>query len=376
VCRRTNAIAVSTVMALGLASAGQAAPVLLADGTPITLRLLQELRSGREPPGTVVPLECADTVLGPDGELLVAPKAHATGEVTVSRKAGWYRMCGKLDFSPRGVEAVDGQLTGLRFSLGKTTEGRGTWSLESRWVGPPPLEVLVRGQDVTYPAGLEFVAYVDGDCTVEPGVPPFPGVRPVRVTDTTVLPVVVGGMRPRRALVAFRAENPNVEVGLRCAHVAVDAVSGLQAARGGTNWSTRVSNPEQTIYWLPPNTTRLFVKPIQVRGAWDRCVVHVAQAWVGWDGMKAEPKLTVIAVSKTEGAARVTGRVRNESPEATGVELAAVLRDGGRVVGAAYQYVNLLRPNATAKFSLEVAGECRGEVEACASAGPCGGETR
>jgi len=346
-----------------------AAPVKLADGTPVNLRLMQTLKSGAVDVGAPVALECADTVLAPEGGVLIANKAQASGQVTASQKPSYFGQPGKLDFTIVNVKTADGKLVPLRFSMGERGKDK-MWDTIALMYFVSGWFFFLKGEAVVYPQGMELVTYVDAPegVMVEPGPPLVPNLAPIRVTGGVVLESGKGDNRT--ALAGLIAENPNAEVGLCNVHIAVTAAYGDALMVGGNNASKQVLNPEQTIYSFPPGEKRLFVKPVKLKGASDRCIVHIAQPWVTWSGQPPEPKCTVVSASKDEEKARVNVEVRNDSTSSIGIEVAAALSDGGKTVGLAWAYVGNVAPGKSSKVSMRVAGQCTGELATSASAGP------
>jgi len=228
-----------------------AAPVKLADGTPVNLRLMQTLKSGAVDVGAPVALECADTVLAPEGGVLIANKVQASGQVTASQKPSYFGQPGKLDFTIVNVKAADGKLVPLRFSMGERGKDK-MWDTIALMYFVSGWFFFLRGEAVVYPEGMELVTYVDAPdgVMVEPDPPPVPNLAAVRVTDATVLQSGTG--KGANVLAGLMAENPNADVGLCNVHIAVTAAYSDTLMVGGNNASKQVLNPEQTIYWLPP----------------------------------------------------------------------------------------------------------------------------
>lgn len=142
-------------------------PVLLAERTPVKLRIMSQLTSGKSKVGEAVNLMVCEAIKDSQGRVLVADGAKAVGKVTVSKKRGMFGRQGKLEFTVESVQAVDGGQVPLRAQIensGKSNRGVVIASALLLSV----LSVFVHGRDVTVKEGTEFVAYVDKDTLVDP----------------------------------------------------------------------------------------------------------------------------------------------------------------------------------------------------------------
>lgn len=148
-----------------LMQAAIAAPVRVEDGTMVEVQLLQTLKSGKDKRDALVRyVVTRDVVIG--GQLVIEKGARATGKVTESKKAGMFGKAGKLEFTIESVEAVDGSQVRLRAEAGQ--EGRS--NLTAVIAGAILLSVFmvfVKGKNVTFKQGTEFVAYTDGNFPVQ-----------------------------------------------------------------------------------------------------------------------------------------------------------------------------------------------------------------
>lgn len=100
-----------------------AAAVTVPEGTAIQVRLLQELKSGRERKGEQVRLEVASDVLASDRTLLIPRGTPAVGTITRSNGRGMFGKPGKLEFTIDHVKFSDQVRVPLR-STPTTARGR------------------------------------------------------------------------------------------------------------------------------------------------------------------------------------------------------------------------------------------------------------
>jgi hypothetical protein len=115
---------ISGSLLLAAAGAPAQAPTAVPAGTEVTLRLKQELRSGRSKKGDRVACEVAADVRSADGARLLIPAgAPAVGSVLESRRPGPFGRPGRLTFACRCIQLADGSELPLE-SLFQSRVGR------------------------------------------------------------------------------------------------------------------------------------------------------------------------------------------------------------------------------------------------------------
>lgn len=133
--------------------------------TPVTLKLLNTLKSGKTPVGEVVQVELQNEVLGEDGTVLVKKYANGYGHVTLSKRNGMFGNAGKLEFTLDYLEGIDGSRIPLRSSIENAGDGcTGTVIFSTLFLSVAA--VFFRGENVVVPAGTLFNAFVDKDSTI------------------------------------------------------------------------------------------------------------------------------------------------------------------------------------------------------------------
>lgn len=132
----------------------------LNEGQPIILLTEEFMKSGETQTGSTIRFRVDRDVLLPDGRILVAAGAQATGEVIKSEPHGLFGQAGELNFAIRSVQAVDGTSVPLRAL--KNAEGDSI--MAPVIVGAvliTPLVLLFNGPNVEIPANTAFTAFVD-----------------------------------------------------------------------------------------------------------------------------------------------------------------------------------------------------------------------
>ena len=347
--KRTRIAMLATAIALfaGL-EAARAAPVTLPDGTPITLQLVEGIKSGREKLADPVSLVVRDTSLGANGEILVANGARAEGTVTRSRGSKVFGRGGKIDFIVDYVIAVDGtqiQVRAIERKHGQRRTGVGVGAgLIISW----PL-AFIKGQNITFPPGFQFTAYVNGDQEVDLKVGAA-GVRPLVVRDFDTM--AAGG---DEALAVFTVENPNAGLGLRNALIDITAYNASGNVVG-SNGNLDSLDPAHTLWALAPGETRTLVKRIRLRQQFDEATVHVAQPWERWGAAPVALGDVPILFSQWKSDTKITGMVRNDGAANVRVDVVATVREGGEIVGIGRAGIKKLRAGKTGKFTIDMVG--------------------
>lgn len=161
----------SSVAVLLMASVGGemafAQPTKLTERTPVKLRLLQSLTSGKAKQGESVSYEVREDVKGEGGVVLVLTGAKAVGKVTVSKRRGMFGKPGKLEFTVESVQAVDGSPIPIRASVENRGKSNGGTVLATALL-LTVFTVFIQGKDTTVKEGTEVLAYVDRDIIIDP----------------------------------------------------------------------------------------------------------------------------------------------------------------------------------------------------------------
>jgi hypothetical protein len=126
--------------------------LILLDSTPIRMKLGKTLSSANAHVGDEVNFTVSEDIVV-DGFLVIPKGAVAIGVVNEAEPKKVLGRGGKLSVLIRSVRLADNEQAGLRSS------GEGKGSSSTAGVVIP----VVHGKDVTFPEGMEFTAYVNGD---------------------------------------------------------------------------------------------------------------------------------------------------------------------------------------------------------------------
>lgn len=134
------------------AGAPAAQALVLLDSTPVRLKLAKALSSADAQVGDEVNLEVSEDVVV-DGLLVVSKGAIAVGVINEAEPKKLMGRGGKLGVLVRSVRLADNEQAILR------SGGESKGSSSTAGVVIP----VMRGKDVTFPQGMDFLAYVNGD---------------------------------------------------------------------------------------------------------------------------------------------------------------------------------------------------------------------
>ena len=326
-----------------------AAPTTIADGTPIVLALPKAITSGGPKVGDKLPLVVRDTVYDDAGQILIQNGAAASGTITASSKAQRLLRSGALDFTVDYVTAVDGRkivVRGMQRKSGKKV-GIGARFAISLLVRPL---LLIKGKNVTCPAGMQFPVYVDGAQRLV-GASAADAPLPLRVSDFTSLCA-----EDDTAEYTFTLTNPNQHRGLLNAAVVATVLDSTGAAIG-SNASFSPTDPAQVICALRPGETRTFVKRIKFDGGYARTDLDVAQPWTPWDETKNPEAEVPVLYSEWKGQRTISGMLRNDQPgPVKNVEVVVVVRAAGAVAAFGVARVEEVKPGTNKEFEVQIVG--------------------
>lgn len=165
-------IAAIALVAMGMqAGLATAEELVLAESTPVRLKLSRTMSSADAQLGETVDFEVLDEVRVND--IVVIPQgATAIGSVTEAKPRGRLGKGGKLNITLDHVRLVNGQKVPLRaLSSGK---GGGSTGMKvgiaaGVLVAPilAPAALFLKGKDIVYTRGTEVTAYVNADVKID-----------------------------------------------------------------------------------------------------------------------------------------------------------------------------------------------------------------
>ena len=143
--------------------------ILLHDGIPIKLRLLNKLDSHTAKNGDEIPFDIVnDVVVG--GVTVLRRGSPATGVVTQAAASRTMGRAGKLSFTINDVKLRNGGGVPVR-AFNRTSGENRTGEIVALMVEMPivsaPFFLLIHGTNTTFPRGTEITAFVNGDLRLD-----------------------------------------------------------------------------------------------------------------------------------------------------------------------------------------------------------------
>lgn len=139
--------------------------VLLRDGTPVILRLTEEVSANTKNINDMVQLEVVQDVVV-DGKILISSGTRAEGIVSVCAKPAILGQEGTIAFFVNSTKAVDGQRVSLRATLSRTGQSKQVLSAGAAYVCCP-IFGLIKGEGASFPIGSELKAYTENDVKIK-----------------------------------------------------------------------------------------------------------------------------------------------------------------------------------------------------------------
>lgn len=139
--------------------------VKLVNGTPVVLRLTEEVNSNTHNVNDIVHLEVARNVTV-DGKIVIKNGTPATATITLLEKSGMAGEGGNVQISLDSTKSVDGQRIPLRANV--THEGKDEKGLAiGGGVICCPLLLLMKGKHAVIPQGTEIKSYAEADMMID-----------------------------------------------------------------------------------------------------------------------------------------------------------------------------------------------------------------
>ena len=161
------------------------------DGTPIKLRLRENVSSGTVRTGQEVPFETVDEIQV-DGVTVLAKGSTAIAVVTEAESKRTMGRAGKLNMAISYARLNDGDKVALR-AVSEQKGGSHTGAMAGAMVATSlivwpaaPFFLFMKGKDITIPQGTEITAFVDGDMHVDMSRFVAPGTGSVSGAQTSL----------------------------------------------------------------------------------------------------------------------------------------------------------------------------------------------
>jgi len=157
-CSKITLTLLLTIIITSLSSLAFAGEITIKAGTPIPVRLLDDLSSENATAGQSVRFEVTKNIVV-DDKIVIKAGSEVLGEVTHAQKTGSLGKEGSLSVVVRYATAVDGTRVPLRANLSTTGDERVALS----WMVCP----FIKGTESRIPASTETKAYVDYDTVIK-----------------------------------------------------------------------------------------------------------------------------------------------------------------------------------------------------------------
>jgi len=328
-----------------------AAPVKVADGTMVQVRLLETLTSGKAKENSIVNYAVTQDVVV-DGQVVIAKGARATGKVLESRGRGMFGKNGVLEFSIDSVKAVDGTALQLRPN---SQGGAGRSNVTGMILGAIFLTifmVFVNGRDVTVKANTEFPAYIDGDFKVE--VEPSEEVIEATMPNATL--TVIDKTSTENAVIGkIRNDGPDAA----CAEIVVIVEKDGKAVGVGKALTPTINATDEKLF------------SVDIKGSTDGTLV--VQANVKPTGAilpTAAPVADVAILSKIITDKEVAGKIKNTSDKTLDITVSATCADNGKIVGTGSVKVKGVTPGDEKDYIISIKGKTATDVSVTVEAEP------
>lgn len=138
--------------------------VLLKDGSPVILRLTEEVSTKTKNQNDIVHLEVTRNVMV-DDKIVIKGGTPAEGTVTVCEKPDIIGQEGTIAFMVNSTTTVDGQWISLRANLSRSGQSKEILSAGAAWACCP-IFGLIKGTHASYPEGTEVKAYTENDVKI------------------------------------------------------------------------------------------------------------------------------------------------------------------------------------------------------------------
>ena len=170
---KSLSIALATSLVMLTPMAALADLIKLEQGTPVRLKLIESVSSGRNKEGDSVSFQVAEDVLAQDDKtILIKEGTPAWGSVSMLQERALAGQKGEIALAVEGTKSIDGKKVPLRASLNRQGASKqGTTialALCVSW-----LFVFMKGKDAQIPAGAPVTAYIDRDVLVDAKVEPL-----------------------------------------------------------------------------------------------------------------------------------------------------------------------------------------------------------
>lgn len=139
--------------------------VILKDGTPVMLRLTEEVSTKTKNLNDSIHFEVAKDIKV-DGKTVIKAGTPADGTVSICQKPDILGQEGTIAFTVNSTKTVDGQWLSLRANVSRAGENKMLLSAGAAYVCCP-IFGLIKGSGASFPVGSETKSYTENDVTVK-----------------------------------------------------------------------------------------------------------------------------------------------------------------------------------------------------------------
>lgn len=139
--------------------------VILKDGTPVVLRLTEEVSTKTKNVNDIIHLEVVRDVTV-DGKVVIKAGTPAEGVVNVCIKPDIIGQEGTIGFVVNSTRSVDGQWIPIRASLTRSGQSKELLAAGAGYACCPVFG-LIKGTGASYPVGTEIKAYTENDIKIK-----------------------------------------------------------------------------------------------------------------------------------------------------------------------------------------------------------------
>jgi hypothetical protein len=139
--------------------------VKLANGTPVVLRLTEEISSKTKSINDLVNFEVARDVIV-DGKIVIKSGTPATATISLLEKSGMAGEGGNVQVSLEATKSVDGQRIPLRATVNQAGKDEKGLAIGGGVICCPLL-LLMSGKHAVIPEGTEVKAYTEADMVID-----------------------------------------------------------------------------------------------------------------------------------------------------------------------------------------------------------------
>lgn len=139
--------------------------VVLKDGSPVVLRLTEEVSNKSKNLNDAVHLDVVKDIIV-NGKVVIAAGTPAEGTVSVCEKPDIIGQEGTIAFIVNSTKAVDGQWVSLRSSLTRSGQSKQILSAGAAYACCP-IFGLIKGEGASFPIGTEVKAYTENDLKIK-----------------------------------------------------------------------------------------------------------------------------------------------------------------------------------------------------------------